>query len=134
MLKTIKKSLPASHITKKAKKISIVRNERSSKRNIAHDPFEISKRLNRKEDHFILYPTLGGYRFSLFSRLKEKDPFEILAVSHKAYKLKSEAVKVMKRMLRSLGLASMSDGYIFAFDPKGNRISLKIEYDIKMLL
>ena len=104
------------------------------KKSTVHDPVAISKRINYPNNHFIIYPTTSGYRFMLLCRLEKTDPFEVLAVSNKAYKLKSDGIRAMKIIIHALGGSSMSDRYILAYDHKGQKISLKIEYDIKMLL
>ncbi len=116
------------------KKKSTGTQSKASPKSSVYDPVSISKWVNHNTDHFIIYPTSSGYHFALFCKIEKTDPFEIIAVSPKTYKLKSEAVRAMKIMLHTLGGSSMSDSYIFAFDHKGEKISLKIQYDVKKLL
>lgn len=98
-----------------------------------YDPIKISKELDIKYNHFIIYPSTGGYRFALFYRDEKTDPFEMIGASAKAYKLKSEAVRTMKKIMYGFGDNFMKS-YIAAYDPQGNEISLKVQYNIKKLL
>jgi len=98
-----------------------------------HDPVKISARLKLRSNHFIIYPTTRGYCFATFYRSEDKDPFEIVARNHRPYRTKTGCIRVMKKILDGFGTSLFLTGY-FAYDHRGNRISLKIEYDVKKLL
>src|SRR5437868_6002085 len=64
-----------------------------------YDPVEISKWLNPRNNHFIIYPTTKGYSFAIFWRAEREDPFEQVGASPKAYKLKSECIRTCKKLM-----------------------------------
>ena len=131
MSKTIKsKIVPRIRANKK------IPNKSTGKKRLAkvqnYDPVKISERIAPVDNHFIIYPTISGYRFTMFYRDEDADPFEIIGVSQKAYKLKTDCIVAMKKLLYGFG-DSLKSRYIHAYTHKGEEISLEIKYDVKKL-
>lgn len=76
---------------------------------------------------FLIHPEGDGYSFKLFFKEESSAPFQIVGSAPKVFTSKTGCVVCVKKLKETFSSGLFTD-YIKAFDQRGKRIDLKVEY------